>query len=207
MEFLRASNLSVSFEPNLGSFNADGRLPCNVDDREVTVIDEDVAVLDDGRLIMFGQENRSAADGHGQLIFESAEYCVDRVSLLDNFNVSSKSGSGSSGGGGQKKKNRRNVIIGNGTTIASSAFTYVALVCRPCSRITCVPKCCAKGYVLEYLRGKISGCRKAQSVVDANAAIHLKAANGTILHRKCFILYIYMINIHVIIDNIIINIR
>lgn len=181
MEFLRASNLVVSFNPDIESFDADGHLPCNVDDREVTIIDDDVAVLDDGRLIMFGQENR-LADDHKWLFFESTDYCIDRVSLSDNLNVSVKSG-------GSKMKNKRSIATTSSTAntttmVTPSTYAYVALVCRPCSRIKCVPKCCAKGFVLEYLRGKLTGCRKAQSVTDANSAIHLRTANGTELHCK-----------------------
>jgi len=168
MQFLRAANLSAAFEPDGGSFfDADGRLPCRADDREVAIVDDDVAVLDDGRLIVFGQGDRSA-DGHGRLTFAGDEYCVDRVSLLDN---STKSGAGG-------PKSHRNA------TAATAAYTYVTLVCRPCSRITCVPKCCAKGFMLEYKKDNITGCRKAESVADANAAIRLKAANGTELQRE-----------------------
>ncbi|XP_025410050.1 G-protein coupled receptor Mth-like [Sipha flava] len=180
MEFLRASNLSMAFKPDLVSFDADGRMPCNAMEREVTIIDDDVAVLDDGRLIIFGQENRTTGS-HQRLTFSSAEYCIDRVSLLDNITFP---------GGRKKDDHRHNVATAapaaNLSATAVLTYTYVALVCRPCSRITCVPKCCAKGYMLEYQKNKVLGCRRSLSVANANAAIHLKAANGTQLTRKDF---------------------
>lgn len=180
MEFLRASNLSEAFIPDLVSFDADGRMPCNATEREVTIIDDDVAVLDDGRLIMFGQESRTTG-GAGRLTFSGAEYCIDRVSLVDNITFP--------GSGGRRRDDARRdaataAPVANTTAAAVLTYTYVALVCRPCSRITCVPKCCAKGFMLEYQKNKILGCRRSLSVANANAAIHLKAANGTQLTRE-----------------------
>lgn len=169
MKFLRASNLSEKFEPDVGTFDEYGRaLPCPANDREAVIINDDVAMLDDGRMIMFDQGDR-AVGGHESLTFPSSEYCIDRVSLLENFTVAD-------GGPNQNGKVRRGVATANATA-AARAYSYVVLVCRPCSRITCVPKCCANGFVLESQ--KIIGCRKASSVANANAAIHLKSVNGT----------------------------
>lgn len=176
MEFLRASNLSQKFEPDVGTFDEYGHeLPCPASDREAVIISDDVAMLDDGRMIVFDQGNRMS---HESLTFSSSEYCIDRVSLLENFTVAN-------GRSNQNGKVKRALGIAN-ATVAARAFSYVVLVCRPCSRITCVPKCCANGFVLESQ--KIIGCRKATSVANASAAIRLKSANGTELKST----YIYM---------------
>lgn len=155
-------------------------MPCDVDNRDPIIIDEDVAVLDDGRLIMFEQETRPAAGGGGRppLTFAGAEYCVDRVSLSGTL-VASRDG----------PKNRGRRHANNATAIAqpppeSSTYAHLLLVCRPCSRMTCVPKCCNKNHVLEYKKNKYTGCHKAKSVADAHAAIRLKAFNGTELRRE-----------------------
>lgn len=186
LEFLRASNLSETFEPDSESFDADGRLPCKIDDWESMVVDGDMAVLDDGRLIMFGDDDRSTGI-YQRLTFSNAEYCIDRVMLFDNVMLTRDVG--------YKNITRHNLNATAAVTVGAAAnatdvmpmYAYVALVCRPCSRITCVPKCCGKGFVLEYRnnRGGITGCRRVAD--NANAVIHLKAANGTELQREYYV--------------------
>lgn len=205
MEFLQASNLSENFEPDGRLFDMDGRMPCDMSAREMTVIDEDVAVLDDGRLVMFGQENRTTGGVHGRLTFTSPEYCIDRVSLVDGITVNAKATTTTAAAGTTTTTTTASTAstttaaaaAANGSRINSSAavnnetqstYTYVALVCRPCSRMTCVPKCCGKGLMLKYQKNNKSdmiGCRKVQSVVNATAAIHMKLVNGTELRREC----------------------
>lgn len=181
MQFLRASNLSATFQPDGGSFNADGQVPCRADDREAIIIDDDMAVLDDGRLVIFGHENRTAGE-HDRLTFSAAEYCIDRVSVSDNF---TKSAAAAAAVGPKKNVNATATTVAAAATVTTRApYSYVALVCRPCSRIACVPKCCAKGFMLEYKKNNITGCRKAESAANADAAIRLKAANGTELRRE-----------------------
>lgn len=174
MEFLRASNLSDTFEPDGISFDADGRTPCKADDWESLIIDNNMAVLDDGRLIMFGEEDRSVGV-HRRLSFTDAEYCIDRVLLFDNITASH-----------HDTGDRINDDGAANATDVVPLYAYVALVCRPCSRITCVPKCCSKRFVLEYRgeKGGITGCRKMAD--NARAAIRLKSANGTELERERF---------------------
>lgn len=190
LEFLTAGNLSRTFEPDGRWFDGDGRMPCDADDREVTTIENDLAVLDDGRLIVFLQNGRrdgsaagaDAADDGAWLAFSSAEYCLDRVSLLDNITRP--------GGGGGGDRSTAAVTTSTTATTTRGAvapqptYTYVAWVCRPCKRITCVPKCCAKGFTLRYDNNKVVGCRKTQSVARAEAAIRLRDADGTLLHRE-----------------------
>lgn len=179
MEFLRAANLSLSFKPDRLSFDADGRIPCHLDNREVIIINDDVAVLDDARLVMFRHENRLASADE-RLTISSSEYCVDRISLLDNYSVPVA-------GDPKSRKNRRRRASVGGKGAVNAPYTYVALVCRPCSKIMCVPKCCAKDLVLEYKNEQAIGCRKALSPALANDAIRLKAANGTELKSKLFV--------------------
>lgn len=209
MEFLQASNLSENFKPDGRLFDMDGRMPCDMSAREMTVIDEDVAVLDDGRLVMFGQENRTTGGVHGRLTFTSPEYCIDRVSLVDGITVNAKAtttteaarttttttttSTASTTTAEAAAANGSRINSSNGTSAAVNnetlaTYTYVALVCRPCSRMTCVPKCCGKGLMLAYQKNNkndVIGCRKVQSVVNATAAIHMKFVNGTELRREC----------------------
>lgn len=185
LEFLRAANVSEKFVPDDGLFDAEGRLPCDVDDRDPIIIDGDVAVLDDGRLIMFEQETRPATAAAGTvgrppLTFAGHEYCVDRVSLTDTL-VAFRDGAKRRGG-------RAAAPAPNNGTVsrpkqASPPYAHLLLVCRPCSRMTCVPKCCNQNHVLEYKKNQYTGCHKAQSVAEAHAAIRLKASNGTELKR------------------------
>ncbi|XP_060865828.1 probable G-protein coupled receptor Mth-like 1 [Metopolophium dirhodum] len=192
MEFLQSSNLSDKFEPDDGSFDVDGTMPCEMASREMTVIDDDVAVLDDGRLVMFGQENRSAG-AYERLTFTSTEYCIDRVSLVDGItpnNNNSHKTTTSTTTTAATTTVRDGSRLGNSSTAAPEThvtYTYVALVCRPCTRMTCVPKCCGKGLMLVYQKhnkSDVIGCRKMQSVDNATAAIQMKLANGTELRRK-----------------------
>lgn len=203
MEFLQASNLSKNFEPDGWLFDMDGRMPCDMSAREMTVIDEDVAVLDDGRLVMFGQENRTTGGVHGRLTFTSTEYCIDRVSLVDGITVNAKATTTTAAARTTttttttSTASTTTAVAVNGSRINSSAavnneppstYTYVALVCRPCSRMTCVPKCCGKGMMLmhqKHNKNDVIGCRRVQSVVNATAAIHMKFVNGTELRREC----------------------
>lgn len=204
MEFLQASNLSENFEPDGRLFDMDGRMPCDMSAREMTVIDEDVAVLDDGRLVMFGQENRTTGGVHGRLTFTSPEYCIDRVSLVDGITVNTKAttttvalavttttSTASTTTAAGVNGSRINSSDGTSAAVNNetpSTYTYVALVCRPCSRMTCVPKCCGKGLMLMYQKhnkNDVIGCRRVQSVVNATAAIHMKLVNGTELRREC----------------------
>ncbi|XP_026814076.1 probable G-protein coupled receptor Mth-like 3 isoform X2 [Rhopalosiphum maidis] len=188
MEFLQSANLSEKFDPDGRMFDMDGRMPCDMGAREMTVIDDDVAVLDDGRLVMFGQETRSSGV-YGRLTFSSAEYCIDRVSLVDGVTVN---------GNGRAQHNKAAATTTTTSTTPAAVnygtparYTYVALVCQPCSRMTCVPKCCGKGLMLAYQHNKsgVIGCGKVQSVVNATAAIHMKLANGTELRRKDLYFY------------------
>lgn len=201
MEFLQASNLSENFEPDGRLFEMDGRMPCDMSAREMTVIDEDVAVLDDGRLVMFGQENRTTGGVHGRLTFTSPEYCIDRVSLVDSITVNAKATTTTAAARTTTTPTTTTAAAVNGSRINSSdgtsaainnetpsTYTYVALVCRPCSKMTCVPKCCGKGMMLMYQKhnkNDVIGCRRVQSVVNATAAIHMKFVNGTELRREC----------------------
>ncbi|XP_025191865.1 probable G-protein coupled receptor Mth-like 1 [Melanaphis sacchari] len=203
MEFLQASNLSAKFEPDSRLFEMDGRMPCDIGARQMTIIDEDVAVLDDGRLMMFGQENRSAGVS-GRLTFTSAEYCVDRVSLVDDITVN-RSSAHKTATTAPATSTTPAVTSASTTTATAAAaaaavnettqsitYRYVALVCRPCSRMTCVPKCCGKGLMLAYQKHNMNdfiGCRKVQSAVNATAAIHMKLANGTELQHKDLYFY------------------
>lgn len=196
MEFLQASNLSDKFEPDDESFDVDGIMPCEMASREMTVIDDDVAVLDDGRLVMFGQENRSAG-AYERLTFTSTEYCIDRISLEDsitpNNNNSHKTTTSTTTTAATTTTStaKDGSRLGNSSTVAPEThvtYTYVALVCRPCTRMTCVPKCCGKGLMLgvyqKHNKSEV-GCRKMQSVDNATAAIQMKLANGTELQREC----------------------
>jgi len=209
MEFLQASNLSDRFEPDVGSFDTDGNMPCEMSSREMTVIDDDVAVLDDGRLVMFGQENRSAG-AYERLTFTSAEYCIDRVSLVDsitpnnsNSHRTATSTTSTTTTAATTTAVRDGSRSGNSSTAAAEThvtYTYVALVCRPCSRMTCVPKCCGKGLILVYQKhnkSDVIGWRKMQSVDNATAAIQMKLANGTELRRECLSLKCRYYNITV----------
>lgn len=169
MQFLRASNLSEQFEPTPDWFEWTGKMPlCDEDDREMLVMDNDVAILNDGRLIKFDGETGPPLNMRNRFAFSPIEYCVDRLSLDDNLTLVDK----------QKKKNRRRATTQTTTTLA------LALVCRPCSRITCVPKCCAKGFLLEWSSKKVVGCRRKPSVANVTDAINLRAANGTTLLSK-----------------------
>lgn len=186
LEFLTANNLSQTFLPDDRWFDGGGRIPCDANDREVTIIEDDLAVLDDGRLIVFQQHGRrhgsaagmDAAEDGEWLTFSNAEYCVDRVSLLDNITRS--------GDGGDNRVTTTATARGGsgGGAVGLPTYAYVAWVCRPCKRITCVPKCCAKGFTLKFHNNKVVGCRKTQSTASAEAAIRLKSANGTLLHRE-----------------------
>ncbi|VVC28344.1 Methuselah ectodomain, domain 2,Methuselah, N-terminal domain,GPCR, family 2-like,GPCR, family 2 [Cinara cedri] len=192
-KFLRASNFSETFEPEYESFDANGQIPCGMNDLESIIVDEDMAVLDNGQLQIMYQKDKGLNDIYQQLTFSPTEYCIDRVSLSENFTFT------------DKKKNRRSVaatvntngMTTNGTVgvaketddavntmAAIFMYSYVALVCRLCSKITCVPKCCGKSFVLEYRKNResITGCRKLQN--NVKAAINLKAANGTELNRQ-----------------------
>lgn len=201
MEFLHASNLSNKFEPDDGSFDSDGNMPCEMGSRDMIIIDDDVAVLDDGRLVMFGQENRSAG-AYERLTFTSSDYCIDRVSLVDgitpNNNYNHKTTTSTTlttTAATTTTTVKDGSRPGNSSTAAAAAetlatYTYVALVCRPCSKMTCVPKCCGKGLMLVYQKhnkSDVIGCRKMQSVDKATAAIQMKLANGTELRRECLL--------------------
>lgn len=192
LEFLSADNLSRPFEPDDRWFDGSGRIPCGPDDREVTTIEDDMAVLDDGRLIVFVQGRRDgsasvadAAENGEWMTFTGAEYCVDRVSLLDNITRPGAAGTDGGGGGGNGTAAAATARGTNGTAAAMPTYAYVAWVCRSCSKITCVPKCCAKGFMLEYSKNKVVGCRKTPSAASADAAIRLRSANGTVMHREC----------------------
>jgi len=194
MDFLRASNLSIKFKPDIGSFDSDGKIPCETGSREMFIIKDDVAVLDNEQLVIFRQQNRSAGD-YERLTFTSAEYCIDRVSLVDDITLNHNR---------SHKKRASTTTMTTTTTVATTTaknwnrvdnsstagdtqltYTYVALARRPCSKMTCVPKCCLMGQMLQYNdKHNVVECQKALSADNATAAIRMKLANGTELRSE-----------------------
>ncbi|XP_050439709.1 probable G-protein coupled receptor Mth-like 9 [Adelges cooleyi] len=165
MDFLKADNFSQVVIPDSGLFDSEGRLPCDINDREVRPLDNDVSLLDNGQLVVFWQGNK--------IVFASSEYCVDRVSLMDNFTLPPTTGNGD-----KKKKPVRRAATISGWAL----YSYVALLCQTCSKTMCVPKCCGKGLVLEYKKHAISGCRRT----NTTATVHLKDVNGSVLNSSDF---------------------
>lgn len=161
MEVLKVDNLSQTVIPDSKLFESEGRFPCDVEDRKVMVLDSDIVLLDNGQLAVFWSDNN-------KLTFETSEYCIDRVSLVENFTLSM--------GGSDKTKKQIRRSVPN----TEPKFSYVALACQTCTKILCLPKCCNKGLALEYKKNSATGCRKT----NLTASISLKNTNGSVLQSE-----------------------